>query len=76
MTGATPDNNKCKIHFIPDNVDIKVDRGTILLDAAIAGGVHITASCGGSGVCGTCKVKIVSGDVRDDPDQDALRRRV
>ena len=29
----------------------------------MAAGVHINASCGGTGVCGTCKVKIESGTV-------------
>jgi uncharacterized 2Fe-2S/4Fe-4S cluster protein (DUF4445 family) len=62
MTGAMP--TKCKIRFLPDNVEVSVDRGTILLAAALAGGVHINASCGGNGICGSCKVVIESGEVR------------
>jgi uncharacterized 2Fe-2S/4Fe-4S cluster protein (DUF4445 family) len=27
--------------------------------------VHINASCGGQGVCGRCRVKVISGDVKD-----------
>src|ERR1039458_4973064 len=61
MTGATP--TKCKIRFLPDNVEVSVDRGTILLAAALAGGVHVNASCGGNGICGSCKVVIESGEV-------------
>ncbi|GAG97723.1 unnamed protein product, partial [marine sediment metagenome] len=34
-----------------------------LLQAAIDAGVHINASCGGTGVCGTCKVLIEKGKV-------------
>jgi uncharacterized 2Fe-2S/4Fe-4S cluster protein (DUF4445 family) len=56
--------DKCKIHFNPDNLDIVVDRGTNLLSAALAAGVHISASCGSKGICGTCKVKIDSGSVK------------
>ena len=33
--------DKCKIHFNPDNLDIVVERGTNLLTAALAAGVHI-----------------------------------
>jgi len=54
---------KVKVHFQPDNVGIVVERGASLLQAAIDAGVHITASCGGVGVCGTCKVLIEKGDV-------------
>ncbi len=54
---------KCKIRFIPDNIEVAVDKGTNLLSAAMTAGVHINASCGGMGVCGTCKVKIESGTV-------------
>jgi len=54
---------KVKIHFNPDNVDIVVKPGENLLQAAIAAGVHIYASCGGSGTCGTCKVLIEKGQV-------------
>lgn len=56
-------NTKCKIRFLPDNIEVAVDKGTSLLAAAVAAGVHINASCGGAGVCGTCKVKIDSGTV-------------
>jgi uncharacterized 2Fe-2S/4Fe-4S cluster protein (DUF4445 family) len=54
---------KVKVHFNPDNVDIVVEAGENLLQAAIAAGVRIYASCGGAGTCGTCKVLIESGQV-------------
>jgi len=54
---------KRRVHFDPDNVDIAVEEGANLLEAAIAAGVHINASCGGAGVCGTCKVLIKQGQV-------------
>lgn len=54
---------KVKVHFNPDNVDITVELGENLLQAAIAAGVRIYASCGGNGTCGTCKVLIEKGEV-------------
>ena len=54
---------KVRVHFEPDSVGIVVERGASLLQAAIDAGVHITASCGGVGVCGTCKVLIEKGEV-------------
>ncbi len=56
-------NKKLMVHFDPDNVVIVVEPGENLLQAAIAAGVHIYASCGGSGTCGTCKVLIEKGQV-------------
>ncbi len=57
-------DKKRGIHFDPDNVDIVIEEGANLLEAAIAAGVHINASCGGNGVCGTCKVLIKTGEVK------------
>ena len=54
---------KRRVRFSPDNADIVVEQGDNLLEAAIAAGVHINASCGGTGVCGTCKVLIKEGEV-------------
>jgi len=62
MTKDSP-KKKVKIHFNPDNVDIVVKPGENLLQAAIAAGVHIYASCGGVGTCGTCKVLLEKGQV-------------
>jgi len=62
MTEETKDKKR-KIHFSPDNVDIVVDEGENLLQAALAAGVRMTASCGGNGTCGTCKVVIEEGQV-------------
>ena len=60
---STREKEKRGVHFDPDNVDIAVEEGANLLEAAIAAGVHINASCGGAGVCGTCKVLIKQGQV-------------
>jgi len=54
---------KLRVHFNPSNADIVVEHGTNLLEAAINAGVHINASCGGAGVCGTCKVLLEKGEV-------------
>ena len=59
----TVEKKKYKVHFNPDNVEIVVDQGEDLLQAAIAAGVRIYASCGGAGTCGTCKVQVEKGDV-------------
>ena len=66
MEGSSPEI-KYKILFLPDNIEISVDKGANLYSAAIAAGVHINASCGGTGVCGTCKVLIKSGLVNSSP---------
>ncbi|MFC1931575.1 ASKHA domain-containing protein [Chloroflexota bacterium] len=62
MTEAST-KKKVKVHFKPDNVDIVVEQGENLLQAAIAAGVRIYASCGGAGTCGTCKVLIEKGEI-------------
>jgi len=62
MAKNSPDVNYT-VHFEPDNIDIVVAPGANLMEAAIAAGVHINASCGGAGVCGTCNVLIKEGQV-------------
>lgn len=62
MAKNSPDK-KCAVRFEPDSVDIIVEQGANLREAAITAGVHINASCGGDGTCGTCKVLILEGEV-------------
>ena len=52
-----------RITFQPGNRIIEAADGETLLKAARRGGVHINASCGGAGVCGKCKVAVLSGTV-------------
>ena len=56
-------NLKYKVRFEPDGIDIVVADGANLMQAAIAAGVHINASCGGAGTCGTCNVLVKQGRV-------------
>ncbi|UCD71438.1 MAG: DUF4445 domain-containing protein [Syntrophobacterales bacterium] len=56
--------SKCAITFRPGRRKIEVEREENILETAIAAGIHINASCGGSGTCGKCKVKIVGGKTR------------
>jgi len=54
------------VHFLPDDIKIKTAQGENLLDVAARAGVYVHAFCGGDGVCGKCKVKITSGEVKTD----------
>jgi uncharacterized 2Fe-2S/4Fe-4S cluster protein (DUF4445 family) len=56
-------SEKLKIRFEPDGVETAARRGDNLLEKAIDAGIRLTASCGGQGTCGTCKVIIKSGEV-------------
>ena len=53
-----------KIKFEPFDVEIEVEEGTSVLEASLQAGVHINASCGGSGVCGKCAITVKEGQYK------------
>ncbi len=57
------DKSTCEVILQPIGKHIRVPAGTTLLDAARQAGVELVAICGGEGVCGTCRVRPVSGPV-------------
>ncbi|MCF8104765.1 MAG: ASKHA domain-containing protein [Desulfohalobiaceae bacterium] len=52
-----------RIRFLPHEREIEVEEGTSLIRAALEAGVHINASCGGTGVCGKCRILLEEGQV-------------
>ncbi len=46
----------------PLGATIEVEEGQTILDAALRQGIYIPHACG-HGLCGTCKVQVVDGDV-------------
>ncbi|MDO4553887.1 MAG: ASKHA domain-containing protein [Lachnospiraceae bacterium] len=59
-----------KILFQPDNKKCEINEEENLLKAAEKAGVLIDGSCGGAGLCGKCKVRIVSGFANDLTDEE------
>ena len=57
--------NRVKIVFNPMNKMIEVERGTILLDAIREAGIMIRSICGGHGECGTCRVILDKGELKE-----------
>jgi len=51
------------IVFEPSGRKVQAGVGMSIIKAAREAGIHINASCGGSGVCGKCKVIIEEGAV-------------
>ena len=56
-----------RVRFHPNQKEVEVAAGESLLRAAILAGVHVNATCGGSGVCGKCRVVVESGAVAVEP---------
>ena len=56
-------SKKRRVFFQPGNIEILVEPGANLREAAIQAGVRLIATCGGAGTCGTCKVLIEKGEV-------------
>jgi uncharacterized 2Fe-2S/4Fe-4S cluster protein (DUF4445 family) len=57
------DATTCTVDFEPVGRRASVPRGATLLDAARAGGVAIVSVCGGQGLCGRCRVRVLEGEV-------------
>ena len=51
------------VDFQPLGRRVQVAEGKTLLEAARQAGVGLNAVCGGAGVCGTCRVRVVEGVV-------------
>lgn len=51
------------VTFVRSDRSIDVPEGTNVLEACHRAGVGVPASCGGKGVCGKCRVRVVSGSV-------------
>lgn len=51
------------VRFEPDEVEVEVESGATILDAARKGGVFIDSICGGEGVCGKCRVVVRKGEI-------------
>lgn len=56
-----------KITFFPDHKTVSAENGSTILDAAREAGIYIQSVCGGEGVCGKCRVKVVKGNVKAEP---------
>ncbi len=55
--------NSFVIEFQPSGRTVTVEGGTSVIRAARRAGLHINASCGGTGVCGKCRILLESGTV-------------
>lgn len=52
-----------RIDFEPIGRRVEAAPGQTLLDAARQAGVELVAVCGGGGTCGTCRVRLVQGQL-------------
>ena len=63
MSSQLHSSQKWIVDLEPIGRRIEVEPGTNLLEAAQRAGVDLVASCGGVGICGTCRVRITQGKV-------------
>jgi len=61
--GGLKINTEHTIRFLPHNINVKVVKGTTILEAAIKYGIGIRSVCGGKGLCGKCRVIVRRGRV-------------
>ncbi len=54
---------KYQVNFMPINRSTFVEEGTTIAEAAQKADVYIKNLCGGQGICGQCRVQIISGKV-------------
>jgi uncharacterized 2Fe-2S/4Fe-4S cluster protein (DUF4445 family) len=52
-----------KVFFEPDNIEVEVPQGSKISTALQKAGIHFDLPCGGKGICGKCRVKVLSGVV-------------
>ena len=53
----------CSITFHPQNIEVRVKKGTTLLEAASEAHISLNNLCGGDGICGRCRMIVRKGEV-------------
>jgi len=62
-----------KVLFLPQNIEVEVDEGTVILDAALNNNIQLDHNCGGNCACSTCHVVVEEGiDTLGEPTEDEL----
>lgn len=75
VTSPPQKNHKplhCRLNVLPDQLWLKVRRGTSVRDALQKEGAEIEGDCGGMGKCGKCKITVVSALGTPSADEKAL----
>jgi len=69
---------RVKVRFEPSGREVRVVRGTTLLEAARCAGLPIASACGSDGLCGRCGLEILEGaealGAESDDEQRSKRR--
>lgn len=58
--------SKCSVVFVPENIQVNVQKGTLLLEAALSAGYIFNNLCGGDGTCKRCKMIVKEGVIKGD----------
>lgn len=62
-----------KVLFLPQNIEVEVEEGTVILDAALNNNIQIDHNCGGNCACSTCHIVVEEGiDALGNPSEDEL----
>ncbi len=61
-----------KIVFQPYGKRVLVEKGTTIMEAAVAAGIPLETVCGGKGICGKCKVRLIKGSSLGGETQEGL----
>ncbi|MDF2686624.1 MAG: Na(+)-translocating NADH-quinone reductase subunit [Clostridia bacterium] len=62
------------VHFIDNNIDIEVLKGSTVLEAAKAARVLIESPCNAMGTCGKCKVMLSSSSLKNVIQEDGMHK--
>lgn len=49
------------IRFVKNYPEIAVESGAVLMDVLLQAGLPVASSCHGDGICGKCRIHIISG---------------
>ncbi|MFO7783634.1 MAG: ASKHA domain-containing protein [Thermodesulfobacteriota bacterium] len=63
---------KFRVTFLPFDRSVEVEEGLTVAEAAQKADVYINNLCGGEGVCGECRVRIVEGTATQDENASAF----
>jgi uncharacterized 2Fe-2S/4Fe-4S cluster protein (DUF4445 family) len=68
-------NHAIKVVLLPEEKEIFVIPGTSALEAAGLANILMEASCGGKGLCGKCKIRVLEGGIPSNPAEEKVLGR-